>query len=221
MILRYTFLFGISVILSFISQLSIPNACIIFKMYDTNKIGNGKDSHIGHTVAIFKYNNKISYVDPQAEKGPLDINQGADPSIIANDIKQLYGSPNWQYIDIIMTVNYDPFPEGIPQTTAKQLVEEVNNSGGNIEILTRTPDINYGGVNIKNKKSNKKISKKRTLKKNRKNIKNKKRNNKKTSKKYYGGNFQELDEFEELMIQIDKKYNTPTTLDTILIKDIN
>ena len=51
----------------------------------------------------------------------------------------------------------------------------------------------------------------------------KKRGNKKRSKKHYGGegeNEKNTDRFEELMIAIDKKFNTPTTLDNIILEDI-
>lgn len=221
-ILRYTFVRGLQTIIGVMKLLKMPNVAIIFKMYNTNKAPDGKDSQIGHTVSIFKYNNKIYYVDPQAEIGPIQIDEMIEPIVLENEIKKVYSNPQWKYIDIIFTVSNTSLGTYRPEIRANELEKMVSDSHGEIEFLIRTQDINYGGKNIlKSKKSNKKTIKKRILKNKNKYKSIKKRNNKKRSKKYYGGEGEnDNDIFEELMIQIDKKYNTPTTLDSLTIKDI-
>jgi hypothetical protein len=202
---------------------------IIFKLYNQNILSNGKRSHIGHTVAIFKYDKNIYYIDPQQ-----GVFKQIDIYLLNFDyqIKTLYGltnanyNVNWEYIDLIFTVSQEPFGSSLP--IIQFLQENLNN------ILIRTPDINYGGRNlfkkIKSKKHNlltrkRILTRKTLLTRKRVNKKNKKHNkskrNIKNSKKYHQmGGDNNLDTFEQLMVDIDKKNNIPTVLSTLEIKDL-
>jgi hypothetical protein len=212
-IARYTIDNGLSFIVKFMNSIIQLNSALIFKMYvDSNY--KEKDSHVGHTVAIFNYNNNLYYVDPQ-----LEILQLINISFNLFDLYQT----KWNYMDIIFTVSSTPSFD-VPYDTTDNFLK----TNANIRVISKPSDINYGGskLNAKNKKNNKN-NKTKNHKKMKKTIKHKmsrKRTNK--IKKYYGGELEnrastdKLDEFEELMINIDKKYNTPTTLDRVIIKDI-
>jgi hypothetical protein len=197
---------------------------IIFKMYNDDILPTGKKSHIGHTVAIFKYGQNIYYTDPQKSLvKEIDMNFFKDD----NQIKSLYGftngnyNLNWKYIDIIFTVSQEPFQPSRISLPITQFIEKNLNV-----ILVRTPDINYGGRNLFKKVKSRKynlLTRKRVNKiKNIKNSKSKK--NKKTMKNRkkhdYKGGDNNLDAFEQLMIDIDKKNNIPTVLSKLEIKDL-
>ena len=242
-IVRYNFDWGISKIVYFLMK-NPENSAVIFKMYNTRLISNNPNiphnpnnpnnpneySHIGHTVSIFRKDNAIFYIDPQGGIKPTAIIGEIPTNIqevsvtqtseLASYIKNLYlpNLPEWSFIDIIYTVSQtNDLTSKRPQHSISELEKD--------DILTKPENISYGGTNnkLKRKTMKKRKTKKIILRKKNKYQSMKKRN--KRSKKYYGGvnindvNLDEVD-FEELMQQIDKDHNTPTTLDTVIIKDI-
>jgi hypothetical protein len=221
-IVRYEFNQALAILLQFVNNYKEnDNYAIIFKMYNEDILSTGKKSQIGHTVAIFKYGGEIYYTDPQAS---LVKEIGMDFLKDDKEIKSLYGltngkyNVNWKYIDIIFTVSQEPFKPSRISLPITQFIQQFYNL-----ILVRTPDINYGGRNLFKKVKNRKYSlltRKRLNKiKNKKNSKSKK--TKKNSKKYYHkGGADNLDAFEQLMLDIDKKNNISTVLSTLEIKEL-
>jgi hypothetical protein len=222
---RYSFNETLDILLNFVLNYKENDKyAIIFKMYNDDILPTGKKSHIGHTVAIFKYGQNIYYTDPQTSLvKEIDMNFFKDD----NQIKSLYGftngnyNVNWKYIDIIFTVSQEPFQPSRISLPITQFIEKNLNV-----ILVRTPDINYGGRNLFKKVKSKKynlLTRKRINKiKNKKNSKSKKtKKTMKNRKKYdYMGGANNLDTFEQLMLDIDKKNNIPTVLSTLEIKDL-
>lgn len=197
---------------------TVDKYCIIFKMYDNDTYFKDtviKKSHVGHTVAFYKYDNKYYYVDPQGEIiQQFDINL-IDTVELENDIKHLYVNPSqpnnipipkWKFIDLIYTVKIDKkFDNKRP---AIKLESQASNLG--CEILERTEDIRYGGRKLRKNKARKNKTRKNKTRKNKTKSRTK-------SKIHHGGNITDcknLDDFEYLMISIDQKNNIPTVLNT-------
>ena len=222
-IVRYEFNQALAILLQFVNNYKDDNYAVIFKMYDEDILSTGKKSQIGHTVAIFKYRGNIYYTDPQLS---LVKEIGMDFFKDDTQIKSLYGltngkyNVNWKYIDIIFTVSQEQFKSDRISLPITQFIQQFSNL-----ILVRSPDINYGGRNLFRKLKSRKhrlLTRKRiriNKIKNKKNGKSKK--TKKNSKKYYHkGGADNLDTFEQLMLDIDKKNNIPTALSTLEIKEL-
>lgn len=203
---------GIIKIANFMLNYDEDDYCLIFKMYKNDYIENNKHSHIGHTVAMFKNNGSYYYVDPQ--QGLLKEINISDFGELINQIKMVTGH-NWKFIDLIFIVKNERFPENRPQESSENFINDIP-EGVDTIIVTRTPDINFGGKKLFKKTKNKR---KKSIKK-RKNKREKTRKNKRNIKKYIGGNDMNLDTFEKLMIETDKKNNIPTTLRIFEINDI-
>jgi hypothetical protein len=199
----------------------------------TERDYNGKPSHSGHTVAIMKKDNELYLVDPQVGLLiKLDVTK-----IFSQQIKDAYQSngikTDWQYIDIIFTVDSI---ENFVNRPVAEFNTFMEHEKGN--IIARTSDIIYGGLKkIKHRKTllssinkismnkismNKKSikNKKKSIKNNKKSInkisiKNKKRSMNKNKKRNSigGGNEdEELDDFQRIMLEIDKRNNTKSVL---------
>jgi len=239
-IARCDFQTGLSNIIELMSNYSTADKyCIVFKMYDNDtyfKDTSTKKSHVGHTVAFYKYDNKYYYVDPQGEIIREFSISAINIPELENDIKQLYINPNqpnnipkWKFIDLIYTVKIDnKFDNKRP---AIKLASQASNLG--CEMLERTEDIRYGGKKLTKKtRKIKSKAKSRTKSKAKSRTKSRTRTKAKYSSKaksrtkakiHHGGNITDgknLDEFEYLMLLIDQKNNIPTVLDTVTIKDI-
>jgi hypothetical protein len=221
-VVRFDFDHAITNIVNFMSSYSEDNYFIIFKMYTEKyqaNTQNTKYSHIGHTVAMFKYNNLYNYVDPQAS---VVQELGGDLTEIISTIRSLPGNNEKNFIDLIFTVRYE-FPENRPNESTDVFIIKSKSQG--VSIVERTTDINFGGRKLLKKKKNKSLikTKNKSMKK-RKNKKSKsikKQKNKKSKKNHIGGNDEtKLDKFEQLMIDIDKEHNIPTALGISEIKDI-
>ena len=221
-----------SLFFQFFNDYKYTNYAIIFKMY-TERDYNGKPSHSGHTVAIMKKDNELYLVDPQVGLLiKLDVTK-----IFSQQIKDAYQSngikTDWQYIDIIFTVDSI---ENFVNRPVAEFNTFMEHEKGN--IIARTSDIIYGGLKkIKHRKTllssinkismnkismNKKSikNKKKSIKNNKKSInkisiKNKKRSMNKNKKRNSigGGNEdEELDDFQRIMLEIDKRNNTKSVL---------
>jgi hypothetical protein len=231
-IIRYRFDVALNNVFQelFMNNYKHTNYAIIFKMYNEREY-NGKENHRGHTVAIMNYQDNFHLFDPQAE---ITIKLVKDQPF-SQQIKIVYqskGMSDWNYIDIIFTVDSrDNFDQTRP-------VDEFNrfmiNQKGN--IIARTSDVTHGGLKkIKHRKTllssinkisinkismNKKSikNKKRSIKNNKKSInkisiKNKKRSmNKNKKRNSIGGGNEELDDFQRIMLEIDKRNNTKSVL---------
>jgi hypothetical protein len=189
-------------------------------MYKNDYIENKKHSHIGHTVAMFKYNESYYYVDPhQNILQKINILEKYDKLI--NNIKMVTGN-NWNFIDLIFIVKNERFPENRPQESSENFINDIP-EGVDTSIVTRTSDINFGGKKLfKKMRNNRKKSIKKRKNKRVKTRKNKKSKKSKKNKNIYvgGNNDMNLDTFEQLMINIDKKNNIPTALSIFEINDI-
>lgn len=207
MIKRHTILVGITVLYNLMTIYDNQNYCIIFKIY-RDDIVKGKPSQVGHTVAFFRHNDSYWFIDPQQS---IIENITEVPSVksLVQYIQSKY--PGFNFIDIIYTLRTD-----ISKT--KTQIEDSTPESHEM-ILERSSSIRYGG---KKPVKSKKIKKSKISKKNKKNKRKtimKRKTNKNKSKKYYGGET-ELDNFEKLMTDIDKKLGTPTALDIATIDDI-
>jgi hypothetical protein len=204
---------GIIKIANFMLNYDEDNYCVIFKMYKKNYTENTKQSHTGHTVAMFKYNESYYYVDPH--QNILQKINISDFGQFINNIKMVTGN-NWNFIDLIFIVKNERFPENRPQESSENFINDIPD-GVDTSIVVRTPDIKFGGKKLFKKMRN---NKKKSIKK-RKNKRVKTRKNKRNKNIYVGGNdIMNLDTFERLMINIDKKNNIPTTLSIFEINDI-
>jgi hypothetical protein len=214
---------------NFMNMYKPTNYAVLFKMY-IEREHNGKFSHIGHTVAIMNHNDKFYLIDPQAN---ISINLVKDQPF-SQQIKNAYQSKdinnNWNYIDIIFTVDSN-FEQKRPRFEFNAFM-----TNEKLNIIARTPDITHGGLKkIKHRKTllssinkisinkismnkismNKKSikNKKRSMNKksmNKISIKNKKRSMNKNKKRNSigGGNEdEELDDFQRIMLTIDNDKN--------------
>lgn len=198
---------GIKFILDYLANNELGNVAIIFKMYkETEYAKNGRmrTSHVGHTVSVFKYNKQLYYADPQASLfTPINSIE-----FLVNYFNQNYYNTKWNFIDIIFNITNKEYNTADNNPVkATQLGIFLANP---LNIIEKTPDVSYGGKKTTNKT-------KKNIMKNKKKVKNIKKSKKSIkkrcakSKKYYGGNAN-IDTFEQTMLAIDKKYNTPTVL---------
>jgi len=220
-VVRLDFEGAISDIVEFMVSYSEDNYFIIFKMYTEEyqaNTQNKKYSHIGHTVAMFKHDKSYYYVDPQAS---IIQELTGDITQTISTIRGLPGNNDKKFIDLIFTVR-EEFPENRPKLDSSVFVIKSNSRG--LNILERTPDINFGGRKLLKKKNKSLIKTKNKSMKKQKNKKSKsikKRKNNKSKKNHIGGNDEtKLDNFQQLMIDIDKEHNIPTVLSISVIKDI-
>ena len=209
---------GVKLILNFMENWKQTQFAIIFKMYEDVYIPNKKEfSQLGHSVSFYKNSNGVIYfIDPQQE-----INQEINVNNMNTYGQELQNKYGKNFIDIILTVSAENFPTERPSESVGDFFTNYkeNKQKGVYEILTR-PNIHYGGKRIMKSKKNKQ-TKKRMNKKSKKHNTMKKRMNSK--RKRYGGqptDENELDEFEKLMLEIDRKNNIPTVLDNLTVVDL-
>jgi hypothetical protein len=228
MILRMDIIRGVKMILDFMKETQQSGFAIIFKMYKKIYINDDKKDldQIGHSVSFYKSKNGvIQFIDPQQKvREVLTNEQIYNTSLYGNILKEDY---NKNFIDIIFTVSNVPFPPERPSESMTRFAELLDSrkNEGPYEILTRPENLHYGGRNILKTRGKKyKQTKKRINKKSKKTKKyNTMRKRANSKRKKYGGepNGQDkLDEFEKLMIEIDKKNNIPTVLDSLTVVDL-
>lgn len=215
-VVRYEKAEGLSKVLQILSAIKYKDEVslvVIIKMYEEKyKSGTNILSQIGHTVSLAKMNDKIYYSDPQS-KIETDL-LVLDGKLLSEAIDSLYPKNSFKYIDCIYTVetSLDKFSYGTPVVPASSLRSN---------IVVRTPETRHGGnrntthsKNSKNSKNNKNSKSNKASKSNKKNNKSNKarkpnKKNKalknKSSKKNKTLKNKNLDNFENLMINIDKK----------------
>jgi hypothetical protein len=200
------------------NQYKIHNYAIIFKIYQENIYKNAF-SEMGHTVSLAYINGMIKYIDPQGEE-PKDLNpQGLDNYTLNGNpeqqFQQLYRffknkfQNKFKYIDIIFTYRNQEsdFVPGRPTLNKQQIMNLINSS--QFLFRPKPTNITYGGYRKKKSRWNSGSGKKKRHHKTRKSKTRKNKTKKRRDKRIqYGG----YDEFEEAMLNVDKKNGIPSNL---------
>jgi hypothetical protein len=107
-------------------------------------------SHIGHTVSIAVFHNKIYYIDPQAEVYQ-EIN---DINTVVNYLTTL----GFLFIDIIFTVN--SLYSNKPTLNKNDILNMIHSGINKISVVIRDKHTTHGGKNTKRRRKKENIKKK-------------------------------------------------------------
>ena len=208
-ILRFPIIEGINEIYTFLENFSINDYyCIIFKLYKSIYKPALKDNvfnQSGHTVSFLKNpNGTITFMDPQTIR--------YIPMTGVNNVYELLQTEynGFNYIDVIYTVRTkNGFPAERLQYSLKELSHKfMEQPPPPFNVIPRPTEefVNHGGKKNKNKNIK---SRKLKFRKKMKKYSIKKRNKTKKYSKQHGGN---LDKYEQMVIDIDKKNNVQSAL---------
>ena len=117
----------------------LNNTATIIKMYK-DKMHGEKNSHVGHTISIFKLNDKYYIVDPQQR--------------INYEIKELtkvFNFYNTNFVDIVFTAreSIDTASGLRPVFTADAMIASIATYNG--QIIVCDPQIDFGGKTMRKK----------------------------------------------------------------------